>query len=217
MFALFVEATGYLTTAEIKGLSQIAMRGQWGFQVGADWRHPTGLDSSIEGLGDHPVVHVSWEDAVAYCEWAGRRLPTEAEWEKAARGADERRFPWGNETVSGDLLNMADVTLNSHYSDFSVDDNWEHTSPVGFFKMGVSPYGTFDMAGNVWEWVSDWYAVTYYAESPAENPAGPESGDYHVIRGGSWNERSNLTRTTARHYLINPAYIDLGIRCASSD
>ncbi len=216
-FAQFVAATDHTTTAEQQDKSMITMRGQWGVQAGADWQHPTGPDSDIVGLDDHPVVHVSWDDASAYCTWAGRRLPTEAEWEKAARGTDERRFPWGDQPVTGELLNLADATLNSHYSNVSVNDGWEHTSPVGAYPAGVSPFGIFDLSGNVWEWVQDWYAIDAYRQSPAENPTGPASGEKHVIRGGSWNEISTELRTASRHFLNNPAYIDLGFRCASSD
>jgi len=148
---------------------------------------------------DYPVIFVSWYDAVAYCEWAGRMLPSEAEWEKAARGVNARSYPWGNE-ISCELANYG----------------WcqGDTTPVGEYLGGASPYGLLDMAGNVWEWVSDYYYSDYYAESPLDYPTGPESGAYRVIRGGSWNDDIRSLRTSSRYYYFpDNARVSIGFRC----
>ncbi|HIE56977.1 MAG TPA: hypothetical protein EYP88_01915, partial [Anaerolineales bacterium] len=125
-----------------------------------------------EGYENHPAVEVTWYGANAYCQWAGLRLPTEAEWEKAARGTDGRRFPWGDE-------------IDCEHAQYA--NCRGGLQPVGSKPAGASPYGALDMAGNVWEWVADWYADDYYANSPYENPPGPESGRTRVLRGGSWD------------------------------
>lgn len=151
MFSIFVDGTGYETLAEDLGWSKLFKGDRKYIRVtGADLAHPQGPDSNIQGLEDHPVVHVSWDDASAYCEWAGRRLPTEAEREKAARGTDGAAYPWGNGDVSGNLLNFADSNLGLNEADNSVDDGYQLTAPVGNYPQGASPYGALDMAGNVW-------------------------------------------------------------------
>lgn len=148
-----------------------------------------------------PVVHITWSQAKNYCEnWADGDLPTEAQWEKAARGTDARIYPWGNEAPNKDLLN--------HNS--SVGDVTE----AGSYKNGKSPYGVDDMAGNVWEWVNDWHDATYYQSSPSSNPLGPNSGQYRELRGGSWNDLDYTIRAVNR-YGEPPtlAFSNIGFRC----
>jgi formylglycine-generating enzyme required for sulfatase activity len=212
-FEMFVTATGYRTEAENEGTGTV-----WnGDSViysenlsGADWRHPEGPDSSIVELLDVPVVQVSRDDAQAYCEWAGGRLPTEAQWEKAACGTDDRRYPWGDEEPSCQYIVMQD---NSGMGCGQGRKPW----PVGSKPDGASPYGAMDMLGNVWETVADWYGIDYYAHSPASNPQGPDKGTL-TARGGSWIEpaRANRHRCASRSgkQAANSRHNIGGFRCA---
>jgi iron(II)-dependent oxidoreductase len=140
---------------------------------------------------NYPVLGVNWDSAVAYCNWLSAktgkkyRLPTEAEWEKAARGTDQRRYPWGNE-------------IDHSYANYVGSHPFDTSTPVGSYGKGVSPYGAYDMAGNVMEWCSDWYSRDYYSTSPRKNPKGPETGAYRVLRGGTFFEEAFDMRSYAR-------------------
>jgi formylglycine-generating enzyme required for sulfatase activity len=227
-FAKFVEATGYVTTAErVPTVEEILSQSPpdtpapppemlvaaslvfksadhpvslsnplawWEWKTGANWRHPEGPDSSIEGHGGHPVVHVSWFDAQAYCNWAGGRLPTEAEWEYAARGGlDQKQNGWGDDPVDPEKCN---IWQGRFPVTNTAEDGFASTSPVGSFAP--NGYGLLDMAGNVWEWVNDWYHPDTYALNATNevtvNPQGPPSGydpqepytPKRVTRGGSF-------------------------------
>jgi len=199
-FAAFVAASGHVTDPEAKGSGWV-WRDRWRSVAGADWRHPAGPGSVIEGLANHPVVQVSQRDAAAFCGFYGLRLPGDREWEYAARGSDRRRYPWGDEPPEADGQRRANFgTLPCCAPDGS--DGHPRSAPVGSYPSGASPFGLLDLAGNVWEWTSSPY------------PPRPEQV---ALRGGGWGNNPYCLRVSYRHG--NPPDIGLdmvGFRCAGS-
>lgn len=232
-FNAFVNATRYETEAERFGWSFVfsghlspkqresavrlrVLGSEWWCRVeGTTWRHPEGPESNIKKRWQHPAVQVSWNDALAYCEWAGKRLPTEAEWECAARGGGvQQRFPWGDELepAGRHLMNVWQGDFPEHNT---CADGHYGAAPVRSFKP--NGFGLFNMTGNVWEWCWDWFDPTYYRKSPRENPTGPSSGERRVMRGGSYlchASYCNRYRTDARSSNTpDSGATNLGFRC----
>jgi formylglycine-generating enzyme required for sulfatase activity len=215
MFAAFSQATGYRTEAEQYGSSAVfhllstatgldvlgaAAGAPWWLNIrGADWAHPTGPNSNWQDIPDHPVVHVSHHDALAYCAWAGRRLPTEAEWEYAARGGlHGMRYAWGNE-LTPHSEHRCNIWQGTFPKTNTREDGHAGTAPVRSFPP--NGYGLYEMAGNVWEWCADWFLPKYYRNSPTRNPQGPTIGAGRVMRGGSYlchDSYCNRYRVAAR-------------------
>lgn len=251
-FRAFVEATGHVTMAEIApdpkdypgALPHMLKAGSlvftppdypvdtrdwsqwWSFRFRANWRRPYGPGSSIKGLDDHPVVHVAYRDAEAYAAWVGKALPTEAEWEFAARGGlDRKPYAWGDQKEPGGKI-MANIWTGEFPNENSAKDGWAQSAPVKSFP--ANGYGLYDISGNVWEWTADWYRPDYYKDSPEKNPQGPvdsydpgEAGlPKKVMRGGSFLCSDNYclgyqpgirSRTTP-----DTALQHLGFRCVKS-
>ncbi len=199
-FETFVGETGHQTDAERARWGYV-WDGRWRRLEGADWRHPYGPESSILGRGDHPAVQVSANDAAAYCAHYGMRLPAEEEWEFAARGTDQRRYPWGDESPeAGDGARRANFGAVACCAPDD-RDGYAKTAPVGAFTSGASPFGALDMAGNVWEWTA------------SEFPGRP---GFVSLRGGGWGNNPYCLRVSYRH--ANPPDIGLdmvGFRCAA--
>lgn len=242
-FTRFVQSNSYVTYAEEPhdGLpagsfvfSPLAGEEQqsnswWTFVKGADWRHPQGRNSSIDNKETHPVVHVSWHDATVYCQWADKRLPTEAEWEYAARGGlDRKRYPWGDNLLLASQW-QANIWQGLFPQANKVEDGFHETAPVASFP--ANGYGLHDMSGNVWEWIADWYRPDYYSISPQLNPQGATQQDSfdpyepgvakRVQRGGSFlcsDQYCSRYRLGSRGKgePISAA-LHVGFRCVKSD
>jgi serine/threonine-protein kinase len=211
MFTAFLNERGNQVEEGISWLEPGA--GQRGIIYG-HIEEKNGVFRSQTGYEDYPVIEVSWYGAAAYCSWAGGRLPTEAEWEYAARGPKAKVYPWGN-TFDGKLVNYCDANCTYDWKDSNFDDGFAQWTSVGSYPSGESWCRALDMAGNVWEWVSDWWSEDYYAHSPIKNPQGPASGTMRIARGGSWFDEGWQVSASYRKGLTPSSYRMhwVGFRC----
>jgi len=233
-FEKFITETKYITEAEQYGWSfvfykllskvtlakieyKVTSTPWWCVVKNAYWRRPEGPKSNIKNRGDHPVVHISWNDAVNYCTWANKRLPTEAEWEYAAQGGLENSiYPWGNELIPNNE-HQCNIWQGEFPKENSLEDGYLSTAPVNSYKS--NGYGLYNIVGNVWEWTQDWFSTSYPKIRDTNNPLGPGTGESKVIKGGSFlchKSYCNRYRIAARSSnTTNSSTSNLGFRCVT--